>query len=125
MVGKMINLTQPCTTIGRGADNDIVLPRDKAVSRQHAMVEFTGSEFFLSEFVSQEPSGAVKRPTYGTYVNGQKVGTLPIQLKTGDEIQLGTRFKMTFEKLQSANSAGINSDRTFEDPDDQDKTMIM
>jgi len=125
MIGKMINLAQPCTTIGRGANNDLVLPRDKAVSRQHAMVELTGSEFFLSELVTQDPSGAVKRPTYGTYVNGQKVGTLPVQLKTGDEIQLGTRFKMTFEKLQSANRNGNRSDRTFEDLDDQDKTMIM
>lgn len=125
MVGKVINLTRQCTTIGRGADNDIVLPSDKAVSRQHVMIELTGTEFFLSEFVTQDPGGAVKRPTYGTFVNDQKVGTLPVQLKSGDEVQLGTRFKFQFEKLESAIKSTHDSERTLDNLDDEDKTLIM
>jgi len=54
MAGQVFNITKPRTTIGRGADNDLVLPRDKAVSRHHAMIEATGSSLFLSEVVSQD-----------------------------------------------------------------------
>ncbi len=126
MVGQMINITKACITIGRGADNDVVLSGDKAVSRQHAMIEMTGTEFFLSEFITQEANGSVKRPTYGTFVNEQKVGAIPVQLKSGDEIQLGTRLKLHFDRLDNAFKPRSGGDKTLEDLGrDDDKTMIM
>jgi VWFA-related protein len=129
MAGQVYNITKPRTTIGRGADNDLILPKEKAVSRHHAMIELTGSELFLSEIISQEPGGGVKRPTYGTFVNGQQVGAVPIQLQTGDEIRLGTQLSLQFEKFQSSMGGG-DSDKTLDgfsapQQDRSDQTLIM
>jgi VWFA-related protein len=129
MAGQVYNITKSRITIGRGADNDLILPKDKAVSRHHAMIELTGNELFLSEIISQEAGGAVKRPTYGTFVNGQQVGAVPIQLRTGDEIRLGTQLSLQFEKSQPS-MGGSNSDKTldgFSSPqkDRGDETLIM
>jgi VWFA-related protein len=143
MINQLINITKPRTTIGRGANNDIVLPRDKAVSRNHALIELVGSELFLTEFITQGPQGATRKPTYGTYVNGNRLANVPIQLKNGDEIRLGTQFIAQFEKIPSAQPGmddktmdglgrrpGLPSDKTLdasaEPPKkDGDETIVL
>jgi VWFA-related protein len=99
MVGQVITVNAGRTTIGRSAECDIVLPQDKAVSREHAVIEQMGKQVFLTELVSQQSDGSIKRPTYGTYVNEVKVGNVPVELKTGDIIRLGNRLKFRFEKF--------------------------
>ncbi|MCJ7530127.1 MAG: VWA domain-containing protein [Anaerolineales bacterium] len=99
MVGQVITVNAGRTTIGRSAECDIVLPKDKAVSREHAGIEQMGKQVFLTELVSQQPDGSVKKPTYGTFVNEAKVGNVPVELKTGDIIRLGNRLKLRFEKF--------------------------
>jgi hypothetical protein len=99
MVGQVITVNAGRTTIGRSAECDIVLPKDKAVSREHAAIEQMGKQVFLTELASQQSDGSVKRPTYGTFVNEVKVGNVPVELKTGDIIRLGNRLKLRFEKF--------------------------
>jgi len=99
MIGKVLIVNAGRTTIGRSSENDIVMPGDKAVSREHAMLELSGSRVFLAEIVSQDANRTPKRPTYGTFINESKVEGVPVEIKSGDEIRLGTRCRMRFEKL--------------------------
>ena len=105
MINQVITVNAGRTVIGRSAECDIVLPKDKAVSREHAALEQMGSKIFLTELASQQPGGSPKRPTYGTFVNEVKVGNLPVELKTGDVIRLGNRLKLRFEKFGGRNTS--------------------
>lgn len=64
-------------TIGRSAGNGLVLATDSEVSRQHALVEYAGGEWVLSDLNSRN----------GTYVNGVPVTRQA--LHRGDQIQIG------------------------------------
>ncbi len=99
LVGKVLSVNGGRTSIGRSAENDIVLSGDRAVSREHAIIEQAGSKVYFAELVSQGADRSIKRPTYGTYVNDIKIGQDPVELNTGDVIRLGTRCKMRFEKF--------------------------
>jgi len=46
------------TSIGRGDDNDIVIP-DKAISRRHAEIYFDGDRFFIRGLGSDEKTQVV------------------------------------------------------------------
>jgi adenylate cyclase len=65
-------------TIGRGPDNDLVL-EDPRVSRNHALLRQSGDGgYYVVDLGSSN----------GTFLNGSLV-TVPVALKSGDEIQVG------------------------------------
>jgi hypothetical protein len=96
MVGKEFQLTKSPTTIGRSVNNDIALPKDSAVSRQHLSIIAEGSDAVLQEVLKTLSDGTKQPPTYGTYVNDRKV-TDDTKLNNGDEISLGRRTKLRYE----------------------------
>ena len=74
---RQINIAGPSTTIGRAADNRVCIDSDK-VSRQHALIEWTGDRYLLADLGSRN----------GTYLNDERViGTRP--LGNGDAITVG------------------------------------
>jgi diguanylate cyclase (GGDEF)-like protein len=71
------------TTIGRGRDNDIVLPSD-CVSRRHARLEQRDGDVYLIDLAS----------TNGTYINDEPRPVRDRKLQRGDQIKIGdTIFK--------------------------------
>jgi pSer/pThr/pTyr-binding forkhead associated (FHA) protein len=71
-------------SLGRGESNSIVINSPK-VSRNHARVEWSDDRFVVRDLNSSN----------GTFVNGQRVETMPWSLEDGDEVTL-ERFLMTF-----------------------------
>jgi len=96
MVGKEFQLTKSPTVIGRSVNNDIALPKDSAVSRQHIQILEKDGQSMLREVMKSLSDGTKQPPTYGTYINDRKVTGETI-LHTGDEISLGRRTKLRFE----------------------------
>ncbi len=74
--GKVIELNRPVTTIGRGADQMLVIA-DIAVSRRHLQVHMTQTGYRLQDMGSPN----------GTMVNGKRVSE--VQLMDGDQIEVG------------------------------------
>lgn len=75
--GQVFPLQPGATTLGRSAENQIVLS-DQTVSRHHARIEARGSQLFISDLGTAN----------GTYVNSQLVReSQPIH--PGDIIQMG------------------------------------
>jgi pSer/pThr/pTyr-binding forkhead associated (FHA) protein len=71
-------------TVGRSADNDLVIHDDSSVSRHHAMLERIGSGWFIRDLDSSN----------GTDVNGDRlIGERA--LRQGDEILVG-RTRLVF-----------------------------
>jgi hypothetical protein len=69
-------------TVGRSSDSKIFLD-DVTVSRKHAAVSYTGTEWVITD------SGSLN----GTYVNKQRVSSTT--LNNGDELQIG-KFRFVF-----------------------------
>lgn len=80
--GARYVLDEGVTTVGRHQASRIFLD-DVTVSRRHAQFSRTGASVMLDD------SGSLN----GTYVNGERVGSL--ELTPGDELQIG-RFKLLF-----------------------------
>jgi hypothetical protein len=78
-------LDGPITTIGRAADNDIVLIGQR-VSKHHAEVQQDGEQYMLRDLAS----------TNGTFVNGQRLRT-PQPLKRRDLLDIGDLTLMFIE----------------------------
>ena len=74
--GAMVMLGESATTIGRAAENMIVVA-DQHVSNHHAVIESLKGEFLLRDLGSR----------YGTLLNGQYVESA--KLAQGDEIRIG------------------------------------
>jgi len=70
--------------IGRGEDCDVVLT-ERQVSRHHAQIRRTDSQYVLEDLGSRN----------GTYVNGREV-TEPHILQDGDEIQIALCVRLSF-----------------------------
>lgn len=67
-----------CWTIGRGDDNNFVLP-DRWISRNHAMLQrMETGEFYLIDLGSRN----------GSFVGGKRV-TVPVTLRNGDHLTFG------------------------------------
>lgn len=67
-----------CWTIGRGDDNNFVLP-DRWISRNHAMLQrMEMGEFYLIDLGSRN----------GSFVNGRRV-SVPVTLHNGDRLTFG------------------------------------
>lgn len=64
-------------TIGRGRDNDLALPDDQSISRQHARLRFSKGAWFIQDAGSKA----------GILVNGVEVPAK--RLASGDEIAIG------------------------------------
>lgn len=77
--GREFALDRPVLTIGRRADQDIVVD-DPSVSRAHARIEVTPEGASIADLDS----------TNGTLVNDHPVRTARVALRPGDRIQVGT-----------------------------------
>jgi len=82
-LGRRYVLSKPITTMGRGRDNDVVIPSD-AVSRHHARVERRSADVLIRDLQS----------TNGTFINNERVRLEEWPLTRGDQLRLGdTVFK--------------------------------
>ena len=75
-IGHRVVLGESSLTIGRGSTCELILDAD-SVSRQHAVVEFSGGSYRLVD----------KGSTNGTYVNHHRIRERV--LNDGDQIQIG------------------------------------
>ncbi len=75
-MSKNFSLNKPLMTIGRAANNDIVIP-EQTVSSKHATISIQKGSFFLNDLGS----------TNGTFINGTRIESK--MLKSGDLIKLG------------------------------------
>ena len=70
-------------TIGRVAPADIVLFKDKLVSRRHASVRYEQGHYVLRD----------EHSANGTAVNGERLEELvPYQLQDGDQVEIGAHL---------------------------------
>lgn len=100
MIDQQLSITRFPTTVGRSAKNDIVISKkDQPVSRNHIIIDRRGEKVVLMEVVTTDESGNMHTPTYGTFVNEKKVSAENTPLKDGDEIRLGSRFRMRFDTV--------------------------
>jgi two-component system cell cycle response regulator len=82
-LGRLHTLAKEITTIGRGRDNDIVLPSD-CVSRRHSRLELRDERVYVVDLAS----------TNGTYVNDESQPVRERPLERGDRLRVGdTIFK--------------------------------
>jgi len=82
-LGRLHTLAKEIITIGRGRDNDIVLPSD-CVSRRHSRLERRNDRVFVVDLAS----------TNGTYVNDEAQSVRERPLERGDRLRIGdTIFK--------------------------------
>jgi len=86
-------------TIGRSRDNTVPLANDTTLSNHHLKIAVTSeNRLFVLDLGS----------TNGTRVNGKNIGTLPYNLKNGDEIRAGkTNTKVVIES-QAAAKGGLS-----------------
>jgi diguanylate cyclase (GGDEF)-like protein len=83
VLGRRHVLNRPVTTIGRGHDNDIVLPSD-CVSRKHAQLEHRAEALYVVDLDS----------TNGTFINDEPKLAKEHRLRRGDQLTVGdTIFK--------------------------------
>ena len=80
--GRPVTMFGGSMTIGRGPENDLVLPdSDKAISKRHCAIE-----------LSRGVPVAVDMSTNGTFLNYGKIpiGDVPTPLNDGDVLTIGT-----------------------------------
>jgi diguanylate cyclase (GGDEF)-like protein len=80
-LGRRYALDKDVMTIGRGRDNDIVLPSD-CVSRQHARIERRGEAMYIVDLAS----------TNGTFINEERKPIRERRLARGDQLRVGDRI---------------------------------
>jgi len=85
--GLTIDFNQEIITIGRAAQNDLVID-EKHVSGHHAKISSNEGKFWVEDLGS----------TNGTFVNGTRVNA-PTFLRVGDTIQLGTKTRLHFSPI--------------------------
>jgi hypothetical protein len=108
---KEIPLDKPLITIGRRADNDVVID-NLAVSRYHARVVEDSGAFFIEDIGS----------TNGTYLNDMRVAKQ--RLRAGDQIRIGKHVLVYEEDVAITGStsplgATPECDRTVQLPSDE------
>jgi VWFA-related protein len=89
--GQRLDMTQEVTRLGRGVENEMVIP-DAPVSRMHAEIRFVAGAFRVYDMGS----------TFGTFVNDESVGSDGHPIQHGDTLRLGTRTAFTFTTPQGA-----------------------
>jgi adenylate cyclase len=88
---RPLSLDKDVFSIGRSPENDLVLT-DALVSRRHVEVIRQGTQYALRDL----------RSANGTYVNGARVDSAPLQ--SGDEVVIGSTV-MVFEQAEAARPA--------------------
>ncbi len=99
----VVDVTQPVLTVGRGADQDVVLPGD-AVSRRHARIERSNDGTFRIKDIGS---------ANGTYLGNYKLVEDVIEIWEADEtvrlgnywIRIETREQLEADKLAAARKA--------------------
>jgi eukaryotic-like serine/threonine-protein kinase len=92
-VGELISLDKPLVTIGRRADNDVVVP-EATVSGQHAQLKWQNATWIVDD----------ANTTNGTYVDFTYERRKSVNLMHGGEVQLGElRLKLVTFQRDSAN----------------------
>lgn len=82
-LGRRYLLDKEVVTVGRGRENDVVLPSD-CVSRRHARLERRGDAVFVVDLAS----------TNGTFLNEERKPVRERRLTRGDQLKIGdTIFK--------------------------------
>jgi MoxR-like ATPase len=101
--GSRIPLTAPLVTIGRAADNSVVMAPEIAASRHHA------------EFAEGDGVWAVRDlgSLNGTYVNGERI-EWPRVLKPGDQVKIAGEV-MVFEEEGRAVEQPANGTRRLDE----------
>jgi len=84
--GKEYKVSREQVKIGRDSSNDLVIPSDVEISRQHARLRMDNGKFILYDLGSAN----------GTNVNGQEIQKAI--LDDGDKISLGTT-ELVFKKV--------------------------
>lgn len=89
-----------CWTIGRGDDNNFVLP-DRWISRNHAMLQrMETGEFYLIDLGSRN----------GSFVNGRRV-SVPVTLHNGDRLTFGqTELEFYSPELSHLHDSSVGVD---------------
>ncbi|VAW36593.1 hypothetical protein MNBD_CHLOROFLEXI01-3096 [hydrothermal vent metagenome] len=83
-LGQTFNLSNSNQTIGRSANNGIVV-NDAEISRRHSQIMPQGDGYVVEDMGS----------TNGTYVNGIRL-TQPMALKHGDTVELGDTIRLRY-----------------------------
>lgn len=86
-IGTVYQLQDNVTSIGRSAENDIIVS-DEAVSSQHAKIRIEDGKFVLYDLVT----------TNGTFVNGKRI--VNQEIKENDEIRLAEKTVFVFKTIQ-------------------------
>lgn len=82
-LGRRYVLDKEMISVGRGRDNDIVLPSD-CVSRRHSQLQRRGEDLYVTDLAS----------TNGTFVNDEPKAVKERRLERGDQLKIGdTIFK--------------------------------
>jgi ABC-type multidrug transport system ATPase subunit/pSer/pThr/pTyr-binding forkhead associated (FHA) protein len=77
--GQQFDLAQPNTVIGRASSPEVQISiPSPEVSRQHAQITRVDDSFYLTDLGSSN----------GTFLNGERLGSDPVVLQLGDQIQL-------------------------------------
>lgn len=76
--GQVFKVGRTGLSVGRGINNDVVLP-DSFASLEHARLLFKDGEIWLEDLNS----------TNGSWVNGERISA-PIQLVPGDYVKIGS-----------------------------------
>ncbi|NYS25641.1 type VI secretion system-associated FHA domain protein TagH [Rhodobacteraceae bacterium 2376] len=98
--GEPVKMRAQSLTIGRGPDNDLVLPDpDRLISKTHCVVEDHGGNIVVLDL-----------STNGTFLNYGKVplGPTPTPLNDGDVLSLGTyELAVVFDPPAAGKGAGL------------------
>jgi adenylate cyclase len=103
-----------CWTIGRGDDNNFVLP-DRWISRHHALLQcIEDGNFYLIDLGSRN----------GTFVNGRRV-SVPVTLQDGDALTFGQTELGFFCPGNGGTVSGTNARADFHQPQDVTATATL
>ncbi len=92
--GQRFEINRPLTTLGRSSSNDLIFPLERAVSRQHAVLEARQGQIYLRE--GGGTSGHQKPPVHGTFLNDRRIESA-MPLHSGDRVRLGKKLVVRFE----------------------------
>lgn len=92
-VGQVFYLDTRSLIIGRDPMSDIII-NDPEVSRQHARISETDNGFQIEDLGS----------TNGTFVDGQRLKSEPVQLLPGQSIGMGSGVRLLYEIVSERSS---------------------
>ncbi len=102
VIGTAYALESAEIHIGRDAQNDIVIA-EADISRRHARLTRQGDGYILEDLGS----------TNGTFVNGQRLSA-PYALRPGDEVRLGPKVVLVYERIADPNATVAISAETLQ-----------